>query len=33
MLYAMMGVAAGLVWARIDDEREIKKALAFSRFN
>jgi tryptophan-rich sensory protein len=25
MLYAMMGVAAGLVWARIDDEREICK--------
>lgn len=29
-LYAMMGVAAGLVWARIDYEREIvKKALVF----
>ena len=30
MLYAMMGVAAGLVWARIDEEKEIvKKALVF----
>tara|TARA_R110000868_G_C10446421_1_gene725922 strand:+ start:89 stop:565 length:477 start_codon:yes stop_codon:yes gene_type:complete len=29
-LYAMMGVAAGLVWDRIDYEREIvKKALVF----
>lgn len=29
-LYAMMGVAAGLVWARIDYEKEIvKKALVF----
>jgi tryptophan-rich sensory protein len=30
MLYAMMGVAAGLVWSRIDFEKEVvKKALIF----
>jgi translocator protein len=30
MLYAMMGVAAGLVWAKIDANREVvKKALLF----
>ena len=30
MLYVMMGVAAGLVWNRIDSEKEIvKKALVF----
>lgn len=30
MLYIMMGVAAGLVWSRIDFEKEIvKKALVF----
>jgi tryptophan-rich sensory protein len=29
MLYAMMGVAAGLVWDRIDEERDSKKALVF----
>lgn len=30
MLYTMMGVAAGLVWSRIDFEKEaVKKALTF----
>jgi tryptophan-rich sensory protein len=30
MLYAMMGVAAGLVWDRMDFEKElVKKALVF----
>jgi tryptophan-rich sensory protein len=32
MLYAMMGVAAGLVWARIDYEKEIVKSMVFLRF-
>jgi tryptophan-rich sensory protein len=33
-LYAMMGVAAGLVWDRIDFEKEVvRKALVFLPFS